>query len=670
VTTTIVRGGCAHDCPDSCAWLATVEDGRASDLRGNPDHPFTRGGLCAKVDRYLDRVYSPDRLLHPLRRTGPKGAAEFERVGWDEALSEIAARLLAVIAEHGAEAILPYSFAGNMGLIQSRSLDRRLWAVLGASRLARTVCGGTANAGIASVLGSTLGGLPEHLRHSRTIVLWGTNTLVTNLHLWPFIREARAKGARVIAIDPLRTRTAAAADWHLQPLPGTDVALVLGLINVIVSEGLHDTDYIARYTSGFEALRERAAEYPLERVADLTGLPGPDVGRLARELATAQPAAIRTVLGVEKHPQGAAAFRLLASLPAITGAWRHLGGGLFPDTRAIVSATLDVASVNLPHLQPRTREINMIQLGRALTDPHLDPPVKALFVYNANPAVTTPNSNLVVQGLSREDLFTVVHEQFMTDTARHADYVLPATGMLEHLDLLYPWGHATVVLNRPAIEPVGESVSNTDLFRRLARALGREEAYLYAADEELIRRALGSQHPWMESVTYEHLWEQGWAPIGMPDDWTPYSEGGFRTASGRCELAAEPVPDYLPPAADPDFPLTLVSAKLGLHFLNSSYSHLPRHARLEGEPEVHLDSADATLRRIADGDLVRMWSPRGAMVVRARVDGVARPGVAAAAFGWWRQKGSSGVNALTTDGLSDGGGGGDFYSTRVEVAPL
>src|SRR6266536_1019942 len=536
MTQTVVRGGCAHDCPDSCAWLATVEDGRAVDLRGNPDHPFTRGGLCAKVERYLDRVYSPDRLLHPQRRSGPKGSGRFERVSWEVALGEIAERLLVVAAEHGAEAILPYSFAGNMGLIQSRSLDRRLWAAVGASRLARTVCGGTANAGIASVLGSTLGGLPEHLRHSRTIVLWGTNTLVTNLHLWPFVREARAAGARVIAVDPLRTRTAAAADWHLQPFPGSDVALVLGLIQVVVAEGLHDRDYIEAHTNGFEALRARAAEYPPARLARLPGAAAADLLALARELATAQPAAIRTVLGPEKHPQGAATFRLLASLPAITGAWRQLGGGLFPDTRAIVNDTLDVRSVNPPHQQPQTRAINMIQLGRALTDPDLHPPVKALFVYNANPAVTTPNSNLVVEGLRREDLFTVVHEQFMTDTALHADFVLPATGMLEHLDLLYPWGHATVVLNRPAIDPPGECVSNNELFRRLARALGRPEPHLHASEEDLIRGVLAGGHPWMEGVTYERLWEEGWAPIGMPDDWKPYANGGFRTASGRCEL--------------------------------------------------------------------------------------------------------------------------------------
>ncbi|MEP7105290.1 MAG: molybdopterin-dependent oxidoreductase, partial [Chloroflexota bacterium] len=507
MATTVVKGGCAHDCPDSCAWVATVEDGRAVDLRGNPDHPFTRGGLCAKVERYLDRVYSPDRLLHPLRRIGHKGDASFERISWDQALAEIAERLQAVIDAHGAEAILPYSFAGNMGLIQSRSLDRRLWAAVGASRLARTVCGGTANAGIAAVLGSTLGALPEHLRHSRTIVLWGTNTLVTNLHLWPFIREAKANGARVIAIDPLRTRTAAAADQHLRPLPGSDVALVLGLIQVIVAEDLHDREYIERHTTGFPALSARAAAYPPRRVAELAGLAADDAVALAREVAAAEPAAIRTGLGAEKHPQGATVFRLLASLPAITGAWRHLGGGLFPDTRGIVNDTLDVRSLNPPRQQPLPREINMIQLGRALTDPALEPPVKALFVYNANPAVTTPNSNLVVQGLLRDDLFTVVHEQFMTDTARHADLVLPATGMLEHLDLLYPWGHATVVLNRPAIEPPGECVSNNELFRRLARALGRDEPGLQASEEDLIRGVLGSGHPWMEGVTYERLWE-------------------------------------------------------------------------------------------------------------------------------------------------------------------
>jgi anaerobic selenocysteine-containing dehydrogenase len=663
-SSTVVRGGCAHDCPDSCAWLVRVEDGVAVDLRGDPEHPFTRGGLCAKVSRYLDRVYSPDRVLHPLRRTGAKGEGRFKRVSWDEALDEIAGRLHSVIADYGAEAILPYSFAGNMGFVQSRSLDRRLWSRLGTSRLARTVCGGTSNAALESVLGSTLGGLPEQLRHSRTIVLWGTNTLVTNLHLWAVIREARAAGGRVIVVDPLRTRTAAAADWHVQPLPGTDAALAFGVLNVLLTDGRVDAQYVERHTTGFDTLRERAGAFPPERAARLTGLEPDDIVRLARELAH-QPAAIRTVLGIEKHPQGGAALKALACIPAVTGAWRHLGGGLFADTRGVVSVALDVAAVTRPDLEPPTRVINMIRLGAALTDPQLDPKVHALFVYCANPAVTAPNSDLVVKGLLRDDLFTVVSEQFMTDTAQYADYVLPATTMLEHLDLLYPWGHTSVVLNRPAIRTVGESVANTELFRRLAHHLGLDYPELYDSDEDLVRQALGSGHPWLEGVTFERLLEEGWAPMNVDPGWRPYAEGAFRTPDGRCRLAAAPA--YIDRPAGAEYPLTLVSAKSALHFLNSSYAHLPRHAAREGREAVHLHAKDAQARGITDGDGVRMRSANGALDSVAIVDDVARPGVVAMPFGWWRRGGSGGANALTSDGLSDAGGGGDFFSTRVQV---
>jgi anaerobic selenocysteine-containing dehydrogenase len=673
-----VRGGCTHDCPDSCAWVATVEDGVAVRLRGDPDHPFTRGALCAKVSRYLDRVYSPERLLHPLRRAGPKGEGRFERVSWEEALAEIAERLRTVVAQSGGEAILPYSFAGNMGLTQYRGIDRRFFASLGASQLARTVCGGTATAGLEVTLGSGLGALPEQLRHSRYIVLWGTNTIVTNPHLWPVIREARRAGARLVVIDPLRTRTAAESDWHLRPLPGSDAALALGLMHVIVTEGLHDADYVARYCAGFEQLRGRLEEYPPERTARLTGIEPADVVRLAHELATIQPAAVRTVLGVEKHPGGAAAYRAIACLPALTGAWRHLGGGLVPDTRAVISAALDVRAVSMPWLQPATRVLNMIRLGQALTDGSLQPPVRALFVYDANPAVTAPNSELVVRGLRREDLFTVVHELFLTDTARFADYVLPATSGLEHLDLLYPWGHTYVVLNRPAIAPLGESASNNELFRRLAAAMGFHEPHLHDSDEALVRAALGSGHPYMAGISFERLWEEGWAPLELDPGWRPYAEGGFRTPSGRCELYSEgmaavgrdPLPSHHPPEQDPEHPLVMVSAKTALHFLNSSYGHLPRHAAAEGGPVVEINPGDASPRGIRDGDHVAVHNRRGRIEVRARVGDFVRPGVIAMPFGWWRGAGNPGPNALTSDGLSDLGGGGDFYSTAVEVSPL
>ncbi|MEP7105173.1 MAG: molybdopterin-dependent oxidoreductase [Chloroflexota bacterium] len=657
----VVRGGCAHDCPDSCAWLVTVEEGRAVKLVGDPHHPYTRGGLCAKVNRYLDRVYSPDRVLHPLRRTGAKGEGRFEPVTWEVALAEIAGRLQGVIAAHGAEAVLPFSYAGNMGLVQYAGMDRRFFARMGASRLQRTICGDTANAGVEAVLGTPTGMLPEDIVHSRLIVLWGTNTVVTNVHLWPLVRQAREAGARVVVIDPVRTRTAEEADWHLRPLPGTDGALALGMIHVIAEAGLEDREYLERHCNGWEALRERVRDYPAERVATLTGLRAEDVVQLAREFATTRPACIRTLVGPEKHAHGGQTFRAIASLPCVTGAWRELGGGLLHWTRSLFSDSLNVRAVARSDIRgARTRSINMIQLGRALTDEALAPPIKALVVFDANPAAILPNSNLVRTGLEREDLFTVVSDLFLTDTARHADYVLPATSFIEHWDVLFPWGQTYAVLNRPAVEPVGESISNGELFRRLAAAMGYDDPHLQDSDEEMVRAALRTDHPYMQGIDAERLLAEGWAPLNLPRPWLPFAEGGFPTESGRAELWTE---DYLAPPSEDDWPLVLVSAKTALHFLNSSYSNLPRHARHE-ELCVDLADDDAAARGVADGEVVRIHNSRGELRLVARVRDRVRPGVVAIPHGFW----GASANVLTGDGIADLGGGGDFYGTRVEVS--
>ncbi len=653
----VVQGGCAHDCPDTCAWQVTVEDGRAVKLAGDPGHPYTRGGLCAKVNRYLDRVYSPDRVLHPLRRAGAKGEGRFVQVSWEEALSDMAARLNGIIDTHGAEAVLPYSFAGNMGLVQYAGMDRRFFARLGASRLDRTICGNTANSGVIDVLGSSSGMLPEDIVHSRYIVIWGANPVVTNVHLWPLIREARARGARLVVIDPVETRTAREADWHLRPFPGSDAVLALGLVNVIASEGLHDARWLADHSEGWPLLEEASAAYPPDRVETLTGIAAADVVRLAREYATTRPACIRTLVGPEKNPDGAAAFRAIASLPAVVGAWRDPGGGLLHWTRSFFSDAFDTRAVARPDLaRTRTRAISMIQVGQALTDPDLEPPVAALIVYNANPAVIAPNSNLVRRGLAREDLFTVVSELFVTDTARYADYVLPATSFIEHWDLLFPWGHTYAVLNRPAIAPLGEAVSNCELFRRLAAALGWEEAEFSASDEQLVRAAV-------PGGDWEQLFERGWVKLDI-EEGARFAAGGFPTESGRCRLWD---PSGWSPADSTDaaHPLAMVSGKYALHFLNSSYAQLPRHRRQEGDPWVALDPEDARSRGIAEGQRVRVFNQRGELELVARIGGV-RPGVVAVPHGYWGAQ----ANALTSDGLADAGGGGDFYSTRVEVAPL
>jgi anaerobic selenocysteine-containing dehydrogenase len=658
----------------------TVEDGVATSLVGDREHPETRGVLCAKVDHYVERAYSPLRVLHPLRRIGAKGAGSFEQVSWDDALADIAARLRSIVAESGPTAILPYSFAGTQGLLQANGMGRRFFTRLGASRLERTVCGTAGGAGLEMTIGTSAGMLPRDLAHSRFIVLWGTNPIVTNLHLWPVIREARRDGAKVVVIDPLKTRTAAAADWHVRPMPGSDAALALGMMHVIVAEGLHDERYVAEHTVGFEELCERLADYAPERAAELTGLDASEIVALARAYATTRPAAIRVLIGLEHHAEGETIFRAIASLPALVGAWRERGGGLVHHPMGLFAQALN--SVQMPELEDtRIRSFNMLQLGRTLTDPSLDPPVRALFVYSSNPAVTAPNQNLVLEGLRREDLFTVVHEQFLTDTALHADYVLPATTQLEHWDLMTSWGHTYLTLNRPAIDALGEAIPGTELFRRLARVLGLDEPYLQDSDEEMIRYALASGHRYLDGITFERLAAEGWAPLNLPEPWMPLAEGGYPTPSGKCEFYSQrladrgldPLPYHRPRTIDGDatrFPLLLLTSRSAIHFLNSSYANLPRHLRAEGEPRVDLHDADAQARAIGDGDRVRVESRHGALELSARVGDRVRPGVVSVPGGWWASlsPGGRSANALTSDGLSLWSGGGDFSDTYVEVS--
>jgi len=683
---TIVRGACPHDCPDTCAWMVTVENGIATKLTGDPAHPITRGGLCAKVNRFIDRVYSPDRVLYPLRRTGPKGSGSFERVSWDTALDEISERLKTIIAEDDATAILPYSYMGTQGLVQASSMDRRFFARLGATRLVREVCGSTGGSGLAATNGTTTGILPEDIVHSRFIILWGTNTIVTNLHLWPLIREAKASGATVVVIDPARTRTAASADWHIQPLPGTDAALALGMMHVIVRDGLQDADYIERHTLGFEQLSERLAVYPPEQVATITGVAADEIVRLAHAYATTRPSLIRTLVGMEHRSHGGMTFRTIACLPALVGAWRTRGGGHLHMTARLHFAALNDDAVEMPHLEdPTIRSVNMVQIGQALTDPTLDPPIRALVVYNSNPAVIAPNQQRVLEGLAREDLFTVVHEQFLTDTARYADYVLPATTQFEHADLLWSWGHNYLTLNQPAIAPCGEAIPNTEFYRRLATRMGFDDPYFQESDEEIIRLALTSDHPYLAGITYERLLDEGWARLSLPDPWLPFAEGNFLTPSGKCEFFSttlqvqgiDPLPTFTPAdesaAGDPEratcYPLSLITAKSALHFLNSSYANLPHHLKAERTPLLDIHPHDAAVRGLTHGDSVRVFNDRGVVELTARVGDGVRPGVVAMPSGWWASlsPGGTSANSLTADGLSDLGAGGNFHDTLVEV---
>src|SRR3954451_11487978 len=561
-----VKAACPHDCPHACGVLITVEDGRATKIQGDPEHPVTRGFLCAKVAKYLDRVYSPDRVLYPMRRIGPKGPAAFagdagmsaratqeggftpraasksswQRISWDEALDEITSRFRAISEEFGSEAILPYSYGGTLGALNGGSMDRRFFHRLGASQLDRTICSAAGEAGLISVLGAKLGTEPEQFRHSRYIIAWASNIHANNVHLWPYIVEAQRNGAKLVVIDPYRTRTAQCADWYLPINPGTDAALALGMMHVIIGENLHDADYVSKYTLGFEQLRQKVKEYPPERVARWTGISAADIRQLAREYATTRPSVIRLNYGVQRSERGGMATRTVAMLPCLIGSWQEVGGGFQMSLSG--AADLNTAALKRPDLMKtalgrEARTLNMVKLGRVLNTVN-DPPVKALFVYNSNPAAVCPNHDEVVRGLMRPDLFTVVHEQFFTDTTDYADIVLPATTFFEHKDLQKAYGHYYLQVSHQAMEPVGEAVSNVELFRSLAQRFGFTEGGFRDCCDQMIDQALASKSPWMNGLTRSRLEQVGHLRLnfGTEDSFLPFAQGNFYTASGKAEL--------------------------------------------------------------------------------------------------------------------------------------
>jgi anaerobic selenocysteine-containing dehydrogenase len=685
----VVTGVCHHDCPDSCVWDVTVRDGQAVRLRGQASHPFTRGELCPKVNRFLDRVHHPDRVLHPLVRTGAKGAAAFERTTWDDALARIAARWRGLIDAHGPASILPFGYAGNQGILQCRTMSERLFNALGTSTVVGGLCGNTAEAGLRVTQGSGIGIDPEDLRHSRVILLWSTNTLVTNRHLWPIIDEARAAGAWVVCIDPLRTRTAAACDEHVQPLPGTDAALALGMMHVLLAKGLVDDEYVRDHAEGYDELRERIREWPPERAAEICGLATADIERLAVRYGEGEPSAIRVLIGMEHRENGGMAYRAISCLPILTGAWRHRGGGLVRSVDALYEELLPIDALRRPDLRPHPRRpIEMGKLGEALTELPDDDAVRALVVYNCNPAAVVPNQAKVLAGLQREDLFTVVIEQFVTDTARYADVVLPATTQIEHLDLMPAWGHLYLTLNQPAIEPLGDALPNTEIFRRLAAAMDLDRPELRTSDEDLLRELLaGATHPFMAGITYERLVAEGSIKVGRPVDWRPYATGGFATASGKAQLVApgladrglDPLPTWTPAreglhgdaARRARFPLSCITSKRHQRFLNSSYQKLEAHTGPEGEPRLEISAVDAAARGIVDGDRVRVWNDRGTMELAAVISDRVRPQLVSVPFGWpLEAAGGVSCNTLTSDVSTDLGGGTSFHDTLVEVARL
>lgn len=679
----IVRGACPLDCPDTCSWDVTVENGRAVDLRGARDHPFTRGNLCVKVNRYLEHTRAPDRLLHPLRRVGRKGAGEFERIGWDEALDEVGTRLKDVIATHGGEAIWPCFGTGHMGVLQGMwGSGFRLWNALGASQHRVTICSVAGVAGTLTTLGQATGMDPEDLSHAKLIVIWGYNPLSTGNHAWRFISEARRRGAHLVAIDPIRTRSAARADEHIPILPGTDAALALGLLNVVVGMGAEDNDYLDRHTRDWPAFRERVLQYPPERVSEITRVPVDTIIALGRRIATTRPTAIRSSMGMQRHSGGGMAIRTISAIPAVTGDWRLPGGGAIYSTGAAFPGNF--AKCRQGDLdRPTTRELTTTRMGEILLE-FDDPPIDALILYGANPAASSPQQGTLRRGLAREDLFTVVIENFPTDTVDYADVVLPSTMQTEHADIHNAFGHMYLQWNEPAVAPPGECLPHSEIFRRLARAMGLNEPCLYDSDDDLARAVLDSDHPALDGITLEALKEKGWIRLNLPRPYLPFAEG-FPTDSGKLEFNStraaakglDPMPGFTPPGEVTDedlagrYPLALV-APASHYFLNTNFGNMPEMLKRAGPRRVTLNPEDATVRGIVEGDVARIFNDRGTFEAEIVVSDVVQPGIAASTKGYWPKiiGEKANLNLTVAERDSDMAGGAVFHDNRVEVELL
>ena len=670
-----VRGACPHDCPDTCALLTTVENGRATKVQGNPAHAPTDGVLCTKVSRYTERTYHPDRLLTPMKRVGPKGSGQFEPVSWDEALDAIATRLK-TIAVRDPQAVLPYSYAGTMGLVQSESIAARFFHQLGASLLDRTICASAGAEALTQTLGNKVGMKVEFYAESKLIVIWGSNSIGSNLHFWRLAQEAKRSGAKLVCIDPRRSETAEKCHEHIALRPGTDAALALSLMHELIVHGWLDQDYVDRYTLGWDALKSRALQWTPERAAEVCGVPVEQIRQLARDWGTTQPAAIRLNYGMQRVRGGGNAVRAIACLPALTGAWRHRAGGVLLSSSG--HFPVKRAALQRPDLlgERRPRTINMSTIGDdllRLASPAFGPQIEAMIVYNSNPVAIAPESGKVVQGFAREDLFTVVLEHFKTDTADYADFILPATTQLEHWDIHTSYGHTDVLLNRPAIAPVGGARTNTDIFRALAARMGFDDPCFAESDESLCRSAIGDERD------FEQLLEHGFASLPVPD--APFAQGGFPSPSGRCEFFSQRladqgldgVPDHLPnyelAAPGGRYPLAMISPP-ARNFLNSTFVNVQSLRDIEAEPVLEMHPQDAAARGIADGAVVRVFNDRGTYHCKARLNQRARLGVVNGLGIWWRKLGLNGtnVNELTSQHLTDLGRAPVFYDCLVEVA--
>jgi anaerobic selenocysteine-containing dehydrogenase len=668
--TRVVKGACPHDCPDTCALRITVEDGKVVKVQGQPEHPSTHGALCTKVSRYPERTYHEERVLHPLKRVSAKHEPpRFERIGWDQAIAEIAGRLKAVAARDP-QAILPYSYAGTMGMLQGEAMAGRFFNRLGASCLDRTICASAGGAGLAATYGHKVGMHLPHFAESRLIVIWGSNSIASNLHFWTFANQAKRAGAKLVCIDPRKTETADKCHQHLALLPGTDGALALGLMHELIAHDWLDHDYLFRHVDGWDELRDRALAWTPERTAAECGLTADEVRGLARDYGTMAPAAIRLNYGMQRVRGGGNAVRLIALLPCLTGAWRHRAGGLLLSSSGWFAPFKNPA-LERPDLRAGrpSRTINMSTIGDDLlreASPAFGPKVEALIVYNSNPVAVAPESPKVVAGFQREDLLTVVLEHFMTDTADLADYVLPATTQMEHLDIHTSYGHTDVLLNEPAIAPVGEARPNTRIFRDLAAAMGFDEAAFHEDDEALLRQAF------RDDVDLVQLRERGWFKLPLAE--APFAEGGFPSATGKADArGADYVPNYESRTSDPAlaarYPLAMISPP-ARHHLNSTFVNVKSLRDIEGEQVLEMSAGDAAARGLADGQLVRVFNDRGSYACRLDVSARAREGVVHGLGIWWRKLGADGrnVNEVTHQRLTDLGRAPCFYDCLVEVS--
>ncbi|GGG04152.1 molybdopterin oxidoreductase family protein [Paenibacillus abyssi] len=669
MTTGVFPSVCSLDCPDQCGLLIHKEDGKIVKIDGDPAHPVTKGKICNKVRHMAERIYDAERLQYPLKRIGKKGENRFERISWEEAMDTISSKWKTLITAEGAESILPYSFYGNMGRIGTEGMDRRFFNRLGASRLQYTICEAAGTEGYKYTMGGSFGTDPEDTVHAKLHIFWGINAVSTNMHQVVLSEQARKDGAQIVVIDVHKNQTGRWADWFIPIKPGTDAALALGLMHILFAENMVDEAFLQQYTVGHEELRQHVRQYDPETVSSITGVPAADIYRLARLYGRTNPSFIRIGNGIQHHDNGGMCVRTIACLPALTGQWMHQGGGAIKGNGSYVEH--NTAALQRPDLrQEHTRYINMNLLGSALLE--LDPPIRSLYVYNSNPALVAPNAGKVRQGLEREDLFTIVHDLFLTETARYADIVLPATSSFENTDLYHSYWHHYVQIQQPVIAPYAESKSNVEVFRLLAQAMGFEEPAFQDTEADMIRQALDyPSNPNMAGITYERLAEEQFVKANTQ----PLLPGKLRTPSGKIELYSKsmerrgypPLPTYTPLSENEDLPFLFIPAP-NHNFLNSTFSNNGKHVRMEKKQRLHMNAADASILGITDGKDVRVWNARGECVLEAAVGEDVLPGVVVSQGLWADSPGSKNVvNALTPDRIADMGGGATFFSGRVQI---